>query len=265
MSFYFSSCSSSGQYADSYKFEKVFEDNFNSFDSTVWKRHYPGGTRTIWSNNEVQWYLENNVTVEKGILKLTAKKESVYGIDTENERQFEYTSGMICSPASFLQTYGKWEIKVRFPYRNGYWPAFWLANINKPGLPEIDIFEYFGRERNKISMTQHWGIDYPNSNGGIYQGKSEPFYFVRTEEMTGKFDDQWMIWSFECFPDRMLWKLNGKTVYESTEGVPTSPLYLIANVAMKDWTGKIFRNDQSILPYVMEIDYIRAYRLIPAD
>ncbi len=258
-----SSCGSSSSDEINYKWELTFEDNFNSLDTNIWRRHFAMGNRTIWSNKEVQWYKDENVTVDNGILKLTAKKESIYGKDSESEKQFEFTSGMINTPNSFKQAYGKWEIRVKFPYRKGYWPAFWLVADQRPGLPEIDIFEYFGQERNKISIAQHWGLDYPNYSGGMYEGKTEPFYFLRTKAIEGKFDDKWMVWSFECFPDRMLWKLDGKTVYESTEGIPTAPMYIIANVAMKDWTGKLFKDDGDVKPYVMEIDYIRAYKMVP--
>ncbi|MBK8984273.1 MAG: hypothetical protein IPM38_18620 [Ignavibacteria bacterium] len=65
----------------------------------------------------------------------------------------------------------------------------------------------------------------------------------------------------------MLWKLelDGKTVYESIEGIPIAPMYIIANVAMKDWTGKLFKEDNTIAPYVMEINYIRAYKMVPVN
>lgn len=259
----FTSCGSSGSDSINYRWEKTFEDNFNSFDSTVWRTLFVRGNRTIWSNQEAQWYKDENVIVDNGILKLTAKKESVYGKDSENEKQFEFTSGMINTPNSFIQAYGKWEIRVRFPFREGYWPAFWLAPIQQPGLPEIDIFEYFGQKRNEITMAQHWGLDYPNYSGGLYEGKTEPFYYMSRKEINGKFDNKWMVWSFEWFPNKMQWKLDGTVVHESVKGIPTAPLYMIANVAMKDWTGNLFKEDDQPLPYIMEIDYIRVYKMVP--
>lgn len=248
-----------------YKWKLTFEDNFNTFDRARWKTFFDMGNRTIWSNKELQWYEDENLVAENGILKIIAKKESVYGKDVESEKQFEFTSGMINSPESFLQAYGKWEIRVRFPFRKGYWPAFWLVPKQRPGLPEIDVFEYFGIRENKISCNQHWGLDYPNYSGGMYEGKTEPFYYVRPKEIEGNFSNVWMVWSFECYPDRMLWKLNGKTVNESSEGIPTAPLYIIANVAIKDWQENEYKVDDSNTPYVMEIDYIRVYKMEPSN
>lgn len=143
----------------SYEWQLTFEDNFDFYDNTKWINMHDNGNRTIWSNKELEWYMDKNVKVEKGILKLTATKESVYGKDIESEKQFEYTSGMICNAQSFTQAYGKWEMRVKFPFKKGFWPAFFLVPKQRPSLPEIDVFEYFGIYKNKISINHHWGID----------------------------------------------------------------------------------------------------------
>ncbi|MBK8553757.1 MAG: glycoside hydrolase family 16 protein [Ignavibacteria bacterium] len=246
-----------------YEWKLTFEDNFDIFDKTKWIHNFDAGNRTIWSNKELQWYKDENATVENGILKLTAKKESIYGKDTQGEKQFEYTSGLISSSPSFTQAYGKWEIRTKFPFRKGFWPAFWLVAKQQPGLPEIDVFEYFGINKNKISIAHHWGIDYPNYAGGMYEGKTEPFYYLRNKEFDGNFSNVWMVWSFECFPNKMVWKLNDNIVYETTEGIPTAPLYILANIAIKDWPDNNNEVDNTDSPYVMEIDYIRVYKMVP--
>ncbi len=244
-----------------YEWKITFEDNFDNFDTTRWLTHFDMGNKTIWSNKEVQWYQTRNIVAEDGVLKIIAKKESVYGKDSESEKQFEYTSGMINTPRTFTQAYGKWEIRTRFPFKKGFWPAFWLVAKQRPGLPEIDVFEYFGINENKISCNHHWGIDYPNYSG-IYEGKTAPFYYNEGKELTGDFSNEWMVWSFECLPNIMKWKLNGNTVYEDTKGIPTAPLYIIANVAVKDWEANGFKVDDSE-PYVMEIDYVKVYQMVP--
>jgi len=246
-----------------YKWELTFEDNFDTFDRSKWLMTYESGGRTNWANKELQWYKDENVTIENGILKLTAKKESFYGKDIQGEKQFEYTSGIICSSAGFTQAYGKWEIRVRFPFRKGFWSAFWLVADQKPGLPEIDIFEYFGIKENTIASVHHWGLDYPHYSGNVYEGKGAPFYYVSGKETEGVFADEWMNWSFECFPNKMVWKLNDNILFESTEGIPTAPLYIIANVAVKDFPENNKVVDDSNLPYVMQIDYIRVYQMVP--
>ena len=241
------------------KWELVFEDNFDTFDRNTWLTMHDNGNRTIWSNKELQWYKDENVYSENGILKLVVKKESIYGKDVESEKQFEYTSGMICDSKSLSQTYGKWEIKVKFPYKGGYWPAFYLVPLTRPTLPEIDVFEYYGIKENEISCTLHWGKDY---------GLKPPDYNTVTKDLTGNFTNVWMIWAIEVTPKKIVWKLNNKEVFRSKKGLPTSPLYMIANVALKDWpdrgitTEKITREATDI-SYIMEIDYVKIYKYIP--
>ena len=258
------SCSFTTEENLNYEWKLTFEDHFDSLDRSKWLTSFDWGNRTIWSNKELQWYKDENVFSENGVLKIVTKMESVYGKDTEGEKQFEFTSGMINTPRSFKQAYGKWEMKVKFPFREGFWPAFWLIPEQRPGLPEIDIFEYFGFKENAITCKQHWGIDFPNFPGGDYEGKSEPFYYRKSKVVEGDFSDRWMVWSFECYPDKMLWKLDGNVVFESKEGIPTAPMYLIANVAVKDWGGE-YSVDYSGSPYVMEIDYVRVYKMVPKN
>ncbi|MDQ3021684.1 MAG: glycoside hydrolase family 16 protein [Bacteroidota bacterium] len=248
-----------------YEWKITFEDQFDTFDTTKWITHHDNGGRTIWSNKELEWYKNENVITEGGVLKLIAKKESIYGKDLGGEKQFEYTSGMICSSFGFTQAYGKWEMKVRFPFNKGFWPAFFLVPKQRPSLPEIDVFEYFGINKNKIWSNRHWGIDYPNYQGGIYEGKSAPFYYSGGKETEGEFADVWMVWSFECFPNNMVWRLNGNIVFEATDGIPTAPLYMIANVAIKDFEQNNYLVDNSNLPYIMEIDYIKVYKMVPKN
>ncbi len=238
------------------KWQLIFEDNFDTFDRSAWITEHHNGNRTIWSNKELQWYKDENVYSENGVLKLVVKKESLYGKDVESEKQFEYTSGMICDSKSLSQTYGKWEMRVRFPFKGGYWPAFYLVPLTRPTLPEIDVFEYFGIKENEISCTVHWGKDY---------GLKAPDYNMATTVLQGDYSDTWMVWAVEVTPKKIVWKLNNKEVKRSTQGLPTTPMYMIANVALKDRpedgisTDKIAR-DAAQDPYVMEIDYVKIYK-----
>lgn len=239
------------------KWELVFEDNFDTFDHNTWLTYHDNGNRTIWSNKELQWYKDENVYSENGILKLVAKKESIYGKDVESEKQFEFTSGMICNSKSYKQTYGKWEMKVKFPFRQGYWPAFFLVPLKRPTLPEIDVFEYFGIKENEITCNHHWGIDY---------GLKAPDYNVKSKVLYGDYSDVWMIWTVEITPKKIVWKLNDCVVYSSKKGLPNSPLYMIANVAIKDRPEDGISSEKIAsaaigAPYIMEIDYVKIYKM----
>ena len=247
-----------------FEWKLMFEDQFDSFDKSKSLTYHDNGGKTIWSNKELQWYVEDNVYPEGGVLKLIGKKESIYGKDPFGEKQFEYTSGMITNAMSYVQAYGKWEMKVRFPFKKGFWPAFFLVPKQRPSLPEIDVFEYFGIKKDIIWMNHHWGLDYPNYSGGTYEGKTEPFYYQGGKWLEGKFDNEWMVWAIEVLPNKLVWKLNGNVVFEATDGIPTAPMYMIANVAIKDFPENNGVVDDSGLPYVMEIDYVKIYQMTPA-
>ncbi len=252
----------SDEEAANYEWQITFEDQFDSVDRSKWIFKHDNGVQTIWSNKELEWYKEENVVADGGVLKLIAKKESVYGKDPESEKQFEFTSGMICNSKSFTQAYGKWEMKVRFPFKKGFWPAFFLVPIQRPTLPEVDVFEYFGIKENEIGCNLLWGLDYPNPSLGSDQS---PFFYTKGRNFTGDFADRWMVWSCEIFPDKIIWKLDGNKVFESTEGIPTAPMYMIANVAIKDRPENDNKVDETGLPYVMEIDYVKIYKMVPKN
>ncbi|MBX7041982.1 MAG: family 16 glycosylhydrolase, partial [Ignavibacteria bacterium] len=147
---------------DNFEWKLTFEDQFDTFDKNRWLTHHDNGGRTIWSNKELEFYKDENVVAENGVVKLIAKKESFFGKDPFGEKQFDYSSGMITNANSFVQAYGKWEMKARFPFKKGFWPAFFMVPKQRPSLPEIDVFEYFGINKDKMWLNHHWGIDYPN-------------------------------------------------------------------------------------------------------
>ena len=94
-----------------------------------------------WWNGELQFYTdkEDNIRVEEGLLKITAKYESYEGKN--------YTSARINTQDKFEFTYGRVEMRAKLPNWEGMWPAFWLlgANIDEIGWPncgELDILEH---------------------------------------------------------------------------------------------------------------------------
>ena len=77
-----------------------------------------------WWNGELQFYTdkEDNIRVEEGLLKITAKYESYEGKN--------YTSARINTQDKFEFIYGRVEMRAKLPNWEGMWPAFWyLAQI----------------------------------------------------------------------------------------------------------------------------------------
>ncbi|MDB2413978.1 family 16 glycosylhydrolase, partial [Flavobacteriaceae bacterium] len=155
---------------DEYVFtDLVWEDDFNTDgapDSTKWT--YDLGTTDIfgntgWGNQEAQSYTDNaeNVIVEGGSLKITAKKEGN-----------DYTSARIKTQGLYDFTYGRVEVRAKLPASQGTWPAIWMLGSNHPtaGWPysgEVDIMEQRGDDKERVLGTSHW-YNTAGSNNASY-------------------------------------------------------------------------------------------------
>lgn len=108
----------------------------------------------------------NNVKVANGVLSLTTRKEaqpftcvSPYGNYTTS-----YTSGMVSTYTKFAQTYGRFEVRARFPAVKvaGLQSALWLwpANPTKygswPASGEIDIAEFYSVNADRAIPYIHY-------------------------------------------------------------------------------------------------------------
>ena len=68
-----------------------------------------------------------------------------------------YLSGLITSYDSFRFTHGYAEARVKLPEGQGLWPAFWLlTSFYVEDVPEIDIMEFLGHEKETVYHTYHY-------------------------------------------------------------------------------------------------------------
>ncbi|UPK69784.1 family 16 glycosylhydrolase [Chitinophaga filiformis] len=139
-------------------YTKVFEDNFNTLDTTKWDRWNSGGY-----NNELQLYTPKNLRIVDGKLLIKPVKETVTGAtdpDDPTKKKFDFTSGRIESHYNFKAstTTPKVRISARIkqPLGFGMWPAFWSYGGNWPTNGELDILEGFG-ERNLYNTNIWYG------------------------------------------------------------------------------------------------------------
>jgi beta-glucanase (GH16 family) len=214
-----------------------------------WNMETGGGG---WGNNELQYYTntESNAKVENGILTITARKETV----GENQ----YTSARITTQNKFDFKYGRIEARIKLPYGQGLWPAFWMlgANFGSVGWPacgEIDIMEMVGGagRENTVHSTLHWhdgshanyGLSYTLSSG-IFADNFHIFSVTwDNKEIKGYVDDT------EYF------------VVDITSAAMSefqNNFFIILNVAVGgDWPGS--PDGSTTFPQTMEVDYVRVY------
>lgn len=208
-----------------------------------------------WGNNELQYYTDrqDNVTVQNGMLIITAKEEIYNGAS--------YTSARLLTKGKLEQTYGRFEARIRLPYGQGLWPAFWLlgddANGTQiwPEIGEIDIMEYVGDEPTTVFGTVHG----PGYSGGESISKA---YHLENE----RFDTGFHIFGIEWGPDYINFYVDDKLYNQITPEDVTGewvfnngPFYIILNMAVGG-TLPGSPNAETVFPQNMLVDYVRVYK-----
>ena len=230
----------------------VWEDDFNTAgapDSTKWT--YDLGTTDIfgnvgWGNQEAQSYTDNaeNVIVENGSLKITAKKEGG-----------DYTSARIKTQGLYDFTYGRVEVRAKLPSAQGTWPAIWMLGSNHPtvGWPssgEVDIMEQRGNDKSYVEGTCHW-YNTAGVNNASY-GENTPIENPSTE---------FHLYTLEWTEDAIKIFLDDVKYYElpNSADLPfNANFYLILNIAMGGTNGGDI--DPAFTQDTMEIDYIKVFQ-----
>lgn len=247
-------------------------DEFNepgALDETIWSFEVGNGEAQGipgWGNNELQYYTDRseNATViynedeQNGYLKITALQEDFEG--------FGYTSARILTKGKFQQKYGRFEARIKLPWGQGLWPAFWLLGDDNDGadiwpqIGEIDIMENRGQEPTLITGSIH-GPEYSGGNS-----------ISKDYELTNsRFDDEFHVFGIEWGPnyinyyvDDVLYNqitpdnLEDEDVDRSNWVFNDREFYIILNVAVGgNYVGA--PNAQTVFPQEMLVDYVRVY------
>lgn len=232
----------------------VMSDEFDgtTLNSSMWM--YDIGTgNNGWGNQELQYYTDRseNVKLENGMLKITAKKENFNGSG--------YTSGKILTKGLFQKTYGRFEARIKLPWGQGIWPAFWLlgddtnGTVIWPKIGEIDIMEYRGQEPTKVLGTVHG----PGYSAGESISKSYILDNDRFDTGFHVFGIEWRENEINFYIDDVLYnQITPKDV--PGEWVFNHEFYIIINLAVGgSFVGS--PNAETVFPQTMEVDYVRIY------
>ncbi len=237
----------------------VMQDEFDvdgDLDTSIWDYQLGDGSDyglpSGWGNNELQYYTSEteNITVQNGILIIKAIEEDSNG--------FGYTSARIKTKAEY--TYGRFEARMRLPYGQGMWPAFWLLGADCgpavvwPECGEIDIMEYVGQEPTTIHGTIH-GNGYSGGNGIT---KS---YTLDND----RFDTGFHVFGVEWAPDYINFYVDDVLYNQITpadvpgEWLFDHPFQIIINLAVGgDFVGA--PDSETVFPQNLLVDYVRIYK-----
>jgi beta-glucanase (GH16 family) len=219
-------------------------------NSSIWTYDIGGNG---WGNNELQYYTDRsqNVAVQNGYLIITAEKE--------NFEEASYTSARILSKGLFEQAYGRFEARIKLPWGQGIWPAFWLLGgdidtNNWPNCGEIDIMEYRGQNPTMVLGTVHG----PGYSGGESISKS---YSLTND----RFDTGFHVFGIEWTPDYINYYVDDVLYNQITpedvtgEWVFNKPFFIIINLAVGgSFVGS--PNAETVFPQTMLVDYVRVYQ-----
>ncbi|MDB5265282.1 MAG: Beta-glucanase/Beta-glucan synthetase [Parcubacteria group bacterium] len=224
-----------------------FHDEFNGtkLNTNTWNEMYLWGDRFLSGNSEKECYLEENVRVAGGNLIFDAKKQDV--ICPKYNIVQPYTSGMVTTSKSFVQSYGYWAIRTKLPRGQGFWPAFWLLPNNAGWPPELDIFEVLDQDPTTLYNSIHTSSP-TNPNIGL--------------TLTAKVADlstSYHVIAADWEPTYIIFYLDGVEVNRINQVFNSIPMYLVANLGVGgSWGG----NPDSTTPFpsTMDTDWIRVYK-----
>ncbi|WP_240507608.1 glycoside hydrolase family 16 protein [Winogradskyella aurantia] len=243
----------------------VLEDNFDvdgQIDTSIWNFDIGNGAEQGipgWGNNELQFYTDRteNVTTENGFLLITARQEAFNGS--------QYTSARLQTKGKFDQRYGRFEARMRLPYGQGMWPAFWLLGDDSDGeiwpqVGEIDIMENTGDKPTEIFGTIHG----PGYSGAESISK---LYDLQNDRVDTGFHIYGIEWGpnyINFYIDDVLYnQLTPEDVADETDGegqwvFNDRPFYIILNIAVGgNLPGP--PNADTVFPQTMLVDYVRVY------
>lgn len=231
------------------------------FDELIWADEFDGSGapnpanwsynigrgQNGWGNGEAQFYTDrpDNVRMEGGVLKITAKREDFGGA--------QYTSARIVTAEKFDFTYGRVEARAKLPTGGGTWPAIWLLGADFltntwPGCGEIDLMEHVGNQQDRIFSSLH----FPGNSGGNA--------VTRALEVPGV-SDEFHVYSVEWSANFIRFAVDGEVyhTFANNQNLPfRNDFFLILNVAMGgNFGGQIV---PGFTESTMEIDYVRVYQ-----
>ncbi len=235
----------------------VWQDEFDgaagSIDYSKWV-HDLGTGSNGWGNNELQYYTDSLANIRQdgdGHLIITARQEQLNGSP--------YTSARIKTQGIYEFTYGRVEARIKLPYGQGLWPAFWLlgANISDVSWPqcgEIDIMENRGQEPTKIQGSMHG----PGYSGAMPVSDSWQLINSRYDTEFHLFAIEWFEDHVDFFVDDNLYQRINKEDVSGT-WVFDHPFFIILNVAVGgDYVGA--PASYTSFPQELYCDYVRVYR-----
>jgi beta-glucanase (GH16 family) len=236
----------------------TFDDEFQgSTLSSAWTAPADPGDA---SNQEQECFSPNNVTVTGGMLEEKAQVGSISNCDCPpapaSTKPCGYISGAV-QWTSLSFKYGTVTVRAKLAGGQGTWPAIWLLGTDcqspnwllnncawpEPGSNEIDIAEILQSKHTQVNEQIHT----ENSSGAF----ESPGCTASTSDVSQNWHTYTLIWA----PGSLTWEIDGVQTCKTTSYVPSTPMFMIINLAVGGAGGGTVQN--STLPQTTEIDYVK--------
>ena len=243
----------------------TFVDNFRGKHLDPDKWLIQSTALTGFRNNQECYGAEDNVVVNKGVLRLTVRSEAAPFVCQDPRGAFttQYTGSMVTTWKRFSQTYGRFEIRARMPDVKvaGIHSALWLwpqdeaKRGGKPMAGEIDVAEYYSVHPDRL-------IPY------IHYTPAAPDPAVTNNECLVDDPAAWHTYLLEWTPKTLTISYDGKPCLVNSWN-PAAPLTKPAPfdqpfiIALTQSLGVATTANQpdaaTPLPATMQVDYVRVW------
>ena len=237
-------------------------------DPAIWGYDTGGGG---WGNGELETYVNDlehaHIVAAPGTTDGQALQ--ILATDDHSADTHGYESARILTAGKKTFQYGFFEARIRLPYGQGIWPAYWMlgANIGTVGWPasgEVDIMENIGKKS--------WGGHNLSSLHSAVPGdahanftKNAPYDLPNGAAFHDDFHLFQMLWTkdlFSFYIDGTLYETRTPAEYGKNPWPFNAPCFLILNTAIGgNWPGK--PDATTVFPQRMLVDYIRVYQGTP--
>jgi beta-glucanase (GH16 family) len=201
----------------------TFSSNFSgsSLNTSIWATCYPwfsdpaAGCQNFGNSSEDEWYLPSQDQLSGGDLDLVAQHETTQGENSSGDPEtYDCRSGMATTYPGFNFEYGIVQVVANIPQTYGLWSGIWLLATNGVWPPEIDMEETWGPPNVETAATFH-PADYDTVQASADAALASG----------------WHTFTIDWTPTSITWWLDGTEVLTTSSDIPSTPMYLLMDLA----------------------------------
>jgi beta-glucanase (GH16 family) len=240
-----------------------FVDNFDGTELDTDKWSTQDTVKSGFRSGMTCYRGDSNVRVRRGALRLRARAGAT--VDCSNPYgafYTPYTGGLVSTRDHFSQTYGRFEIRAKYPTArtSGVHGAFWMYPRQHtygpwPASGEIDVAEWWSNDPYLLLPTLHYNGRNFHADSGWSCRVSNPSKFHT--------------YTVEWYPTGMRFFIDGSMCYDrkwapELPQVPPQPFdhpfSIILNMGVGTAGGTNMVSSDTELPATFSVDYAKAWR-----